>query len=91
MKTVNSNTILALDEDLFALSEDLRKARFIKDLLMDNLIPEEDLPGTSQGKLIITTTFNNRYVEIISDYLSSAADLADKLLNSFCESDAETC
>jgi len=91
MKKIDSNTILALDEDLFALSDTLRKARFIKDLLMDNLIPEEDLPETDQTKLMLTTIFNNRYVEIISDYLSTAANLAEELHSSFHEPNAESC
>jgi len=91
MKKIDSNTILTLDADLFTLSDTLRKARFIKDLLMNNLIPEEDLPRASQPQLVITTTFNNRYVEIISDYLNTAANLAEALHNSFHESDAEPC
>lgn len=89
MKKIDSNTALALDADLFTLSDTLRKARFIKDLLMNNLIPEDDLPGTSQTQLVITTTFNNRYVEIISDYLNTAANLAETLHNSFHELDAK--
>lgn len=80
MKKVDTHTAAAaLEDELFALSQDLRKARFAMDLLWDNLIPEEGLADTSHEELIITDKFNNGYIEIISDYLAAATRKMDDL------------
>lgn len=74
MKKVDVHTAAAvLEDELFALSQDLRKARFAMDLLWGNLIPEEDLAGVPHEKLIVTDLLNNGYIEIISDYLFAAS------------------
>ena len=74
MKKVDVHTAAAvLEDELFALSQDIRKARFAMDLLWENLIPDEDLSDVSRDKLIVTTSTNNNYVEIVSDYLFAAS------------------
>ena len=74
MKKVDAHTAAAvLEDELFALSQDIRKARFTMDLLWENLIPEEDISDVSHDKLIVTTATNNNYVEIVSDYLFAAS------------------
>lgn len=77
---MNVHTAAAvLDDELFALSQDLRKARFVMDQLWDNLIPEEDLADVSHDKLIITAGINNSHIEIISDYLFAASKKIEEL------------
>lgn len=91
MKKVDVHTAAAvLEDELFALSQDIRKARFAMDLLWDNLIPEEDLTDVPYEKLIVTDTMNNGYIEIISDYLFAASQkMAD--LYKLCSDAARSC
>lgn len=80
MKKVDAHTAaVVLEDELFALSQDLRKARFAMSLLCSNLIPEEDLADVTHEKLIVTDKFNNGYIEIISDYLIAASQKMDDL------------
>lgn len=86
MKKVDVHTAAAvLEDELSALSQDLRKARFAMDLLCDNLIPEEDLANVSHTKLIVTDSFNNGYIEIINDYLFTASQKIAELCKLYGE------
>ena len=91
MKKVDAHTAAAvLEDELFALSQDIRKARFAMDLLWGNLIPDEDLSNVSRDKLIVTTATNNNYVEIVSDYLFAASQKMAELYKLCSEPDAQT-
>lgn len=90
MKKVDVHTAAAvLEDELFALSQDIRKARFAMDLLWENLIPDEDLSDVSCDKLIVTTSTNNNYVEIVSDYLFAASQKMAELYKLCSEPEAK--
>ena len=90
MKKVDVHTAAAvLEDELFALSQDIRKARFAMDLLWENLIPDEDLSDLSRDKLIVTTATNNNYVEIVSDYLFAAHQKMAELYKLCSEPDTQ--
>lgn len=90
MKKVDVHTAAAvLEDELFALSQDIRKARFAMDLLWGNLIPDEDLSDVSRDKLIVTTSTNNNYVEIVSDYLFAASQKMAELYKLCSEPEAK--
>lgn len=90
MKKVDVHTAAAvLEDELFALSQDIRKARFAMDLLWENLIPDEDLSDVSRDKLIVTTATNNNYVEIVSDYLFAAYQKMAELYKLCSEPDTQ--
>ena len=90
MKKVDVHTAAAvLEDELFALSQDIRKARFAMDLLWENLIPDEDLSDLSRDKLIVTTATNNNYVEIVSDYLFAAYQKMAELYKLCSEPDTQ--
>lgn len=90
MKKVDVHTAAAvLEDELFALSQDIRKARFAMDLLWSNLIPEEDLSDVPHEKLIVTDAMNNGYIEIISDYLFAASKKMAGLYKMCSEPDAK--
>lgn len=90
MKKVDIHTAAAvLEDELFALSQDIRKARFAMDLLWGNLIPDEDLSDVSRDKLIVTTSTNNNYVEIVSDYLFAASQKMAELYKLCSEPEAK--
>ncbi len=92
MEKVDVHTAAAvLEDELFALSKDLRKARFAMDLLWENLIPEEELADVSHEKPIVTNKFNNGYIEIISDYLVAASRKMDNLYKLCSEPAAKAC
>lgn len=90
MKKVDVHTAAnVLEDELFALSQDIRKARFAMDLLWNNLIPEEELNDVSQAKLIVTNATNNGYIEIVSDYLFAASKKMAELYKMCSEPDAK--
>lgn len=90
MKKVDVHTAAAvLEDELFALSQDIRKARFAMDLLWGNLIPEEDLADVSRDKLIVTDARNNSYIEIVSDYLFAASQKMAELYKLCSEPEAK--
>lgn len=90
MKKVDAHTAAyTLEDELFALSQDIRKARFAMDLLWNNLIPEEELNDVSQAKLIVTNATNNGYIEIVSDYLFAASKKMAELYKMCSEPDAK--
>ena len=90
MKKVDVHTAAAvLEDELFALSQDIRKARFAMDLLWGNLIPDEDLSDVSRDTLIVTTSTNNNYVEIVSDYLFAASQKMAELYKLCSEPEAK--
>lgn len=92
MEKVDVHTAAAvLEDELFALSKGLRKARFAMDLLWENLIPEEELADVPHEKLIVTDKFNNGYIEIISDYLVAALRKMDNLYKLCSEPAANVC
>ena len=48
MKKVDAHTAASvLEDELFALLQDIRKARFAMDILLGNMIPEEDITNVS--------------------------------------------
>ena len=90
MKKVDVHTAAyTLEDELFALSQDIRKARFAMALLWNNLIPEEDLADVPHGKLIVTNSENNGYIEIISDYLFAASKKLAELYKMCSDPDAK--
>ena len=80
---------MALEDELFALSHDIRKARFAMDLLWGNLIPEDELADVSHEKLIVTDAMNNGYIEIVSDYLFAASKKMSELYKLCSEPDTQ--
>lgn len=90
MKKVDVHTAaVVLEDELFALSQDLRKASFTMNLLCGNLIPKEGLADVPYEKLIVTDSFNNGYIEIISDYLFAASQKMADLYKLCSEPDAK--
>lgn len=53
MKKVDAHTAAAvLEDELYSLAQDIRKARFIMDQVWDDLVSEDDLPKASREMLI---------------------------------------
>ena len=92
MKKVDVHTAAAvLEDELFALSQDIRKAHFTMGLLLGSLIPVEDLADVPHEKLIVTDSLNNGYIEIICDYLFAASQKMADLYKLCSRPDVKAC
>lgn len=92
MKKVDAHTAAAvLEDELYSLAQDIRKARFIMDQVWDDLVPEDDLPKASREMLIVSATMTNQRIDIINDYLFAASQRIDELYKLCREPAAQTC
>lgn len=92
MKKVDVHTAAAvLEDELYALLQDIRKARFVMDQVWDNIIQEDDLPKVSREILIVSATMTNQRIDIINDYLFAASQRMDELYKLCREPDAKAC
>lgn len=92
MKKVDVHTAAAvLEDELYALAKDIRKARFVMDQVWDDIIQEDDLPKTSREMLIVSASMMNQRIDIINDYLFAASRRMDELYKLCREPDAKAC
>lgn len=92
MKKVDAHTAAAvLEDELYSLAQDIRKARFIMDQVWDDLVSEDDLPKASREMLIFSATMTNQRINIINDYLFAASQRMDELYKLCREPDAKAC
>lgn len=92
MKKVDAHTAASvLEDELFALLQDIRKARFAMDILLGNMIPEEDITNVSHEELLVNDKFNYACIEIINDYLFTASQKMANLYNLCSKQEATAC
>ena len=79
MKMDTHTAAAVLDDELYELAQELRKARFVMDQVWEDYIADEALPKASRETLIVSMAINNTRLEIINDYLISASHLMKEL------------
>ena len=60
---------VVLEDELFGLTQDMRKARFSMDALFSNMISYEDIAKSSYDDLLVSAMFCTTQIEILGDYL----------------------
>ena len=68
-----------LEDEIYALSCDLRLARFALSEIYNQMIPEDEVSEASQEALLLTDSITREYLEIITDYLHAASEKLDAL------------
>ena len=92
MKKVDAHTAAAvLEDELYSLAQDIRKARFMMDQVWDDLVLEDDLSKASREMLIVSATMTNQRIDIINDYLFAASQRMDELYKPCRNPAAQAC
>ena len=70
MPKVDKHTAaVVLEDELFSLTQDVRKTRFSMDALFSNMISYEDIAKSSYDDLLVSAMFCTTQIDILCDYL----------------------